>query len=120
MYGRIIVLTLKESTESSKLKEFANDIIHQSAYDVIVIRMKESPGFIYKTHTVLDTAKEQKIISHLVFDNETNFLEYSNAIENVSVWEILQDYADTAGLKLEYNDGEVNEQILIQHYISNL
>lgn len=113
-------MSVKESTEISKLKEFANDIINNPAYDIIVSRLKELPGFIIKTHTVLDTVSEHKILSQVIFDNEQNFFEYANAVENISVWEILKDYAESAGLELEYNDGEVNEQILIQHYISNL
>jgi hypothetical protein len=119
MYGRIVVLTLKESTDVSKLKEFASDIVNNPAYDTIVSRLKELPGFVFKVHTVLDTAREHKIISQVIFDNEANFLEYANAVENISVWEILKDYAESAGLKLEYDDGEFTAQTLIQYYISN-
>lgn len=119
MYGRIVILTLKESTETSRLKEFANDIVNNPAYDTIVSRLKELPGFVFKIHTVLDTVRENKIISQVIFDNEANFLEYANAVENISVWEILKDYAESAGLKLEYNDGEFTAQTLIQYYISN-
>jgi hypothetical protein len=120
MYGRIVVLTLKESTESNKLKEFANDIVNNPAYEVIVARIKELPGFVFKMHTVIDTVSEQKILSKVIFDNEQNFLEYANAAENISVWEIFKDYAESAGLKVEINDSEVTEHSLIQYYISNL
>lgn len=120
MYGRIVILTLNESTETRKLKEFANDIVNNPAYDTIASRLKELPGFILKAQTVLDSVSENKIMSQIIFDNEANFLEYANAVENVSVWEILKDYAESAGLKLEYNDGEVTEHPLIQYYISNL
>ena len=119
MYGRIVVLTLKESTEPSRLKEFINDIVNNPAYDTIVSRLKELPGFVFKVYAVLDSVSEQKVLSQVIFDNEQNFLEYVNAAENISVWEILKDYVDTAGLKLEYDDGEFSAKTLIQYYISN-
>jgi hypothetical protein len=118
MYGRILILTLKESTEPSKLKEFANDIVNNPAYDTIVSRLKELPGFIFKIHTVLDTVSEHKILSQVIFDNEQNFFEYANAAENISVWEIIKDYAENSGLKFEFIDGEFTAETLIQHYIS--
>jgi hypothetical protein len=45
MYGRILILTLKESTEPSKLKEFANDIVNNPAYDTIVSRLRKTNQF---------------------------------------------------------------------------
>ena len=118
MYGRIVILTLKESTQSSRLKEFANDIVNNPAYDVIVSRLKELPGFIFKSQTVVDSVSEHKILSQVVFDNEQNFLEYANAAENITVWNIIKDYAESSGLKFESIDGEFTIQNLIQHYIS--
>jgi hypothetical protein len=118
MYGRIVILTLKESTETNKLKEFANDVVNNPAYDVIVSRLKELPGFIFKSQTVVDSAGEQKLLSQVTFDNEQNFLEYANAAENISVWNIIKDYAEDSGLTFESIDGEFSAQTLIQHYIS--
>ena len=55
----------------------------------------------------------------MTFDNEQNFLEYANAAENISVWNIVKDYAEDSGLTFESIDGEFSAQTLIQHYISN-
>ena len=119
MYGRIVILTLKESTEINKLKEFANDVVNNPAYDVIVSRLKEHPGFIFKSQTIVDSVSEQKLLTQTTFDNEQNFLEYANAAENISVWNIVKDYAEDSGLKFESIDGEFSAQTLIQYYISN-
>jgi hypothetical protein len=54
----------------------------------------------------------------VIFDNEQNFFEYANAAENISVWEIIKDYAENSGLKFEFIDGEFTAETLIQHYIS--
>jgi hypothetical protein len=118
MYGRIVILTLKESTETNKLKAFANDIVNNPAYDVVVSRLKELPGFMFRSQTVVDFVSEQKILSQVTFDNEQNFLEYANAAENISVWDIVKDYAEDSGLTFECIDGEFSAQTLIQYYIS--
>ena len=54
----------------------------------------------------------------MTFDNEQNFLEYANAAENITVWNIIKDYAESSGLKFEFIDGEFTAETLIQHYIS--
>ena len=54
----------------------------------------------------MDTVSEHKILSQVIFDNEQNFFEYANAAENISVWEIIKDYAENSGLKFEFIDGE--------------
>jgi hypothetical protein len=121
MYGRTITLTLKNPSDGvERLKDFANTIVNNPMYDIIISRIKESAGFLLKTHAMVESANGVKLISQIMFENKEQFGLYADLESNRSVWDMFLSFADDAGIKLEAIDDELTVERFYNYHISNL
>ena len=121
MYGRTITLTLKDSSVGAEnLKNFANTIINNPMYEIIIARIKESEGFMFKTHSMIETNQGIKIVTQIIFEDKERFDLYANLESNQSVWDMLLGFAGDAGINLHSTDEELTIEKFFNDHISSL
>lgn len=109
MYSRTAKLSVIESTDDdfSKLRNFADTIFYNPMYESIALQLKSRPGFLQKSHAMVDTKNTVLLISQVVFENKETFDVYALDPATINLWEYLVQLCKDEGMNVEVKDSEI-------------
>ena len=109
MYGRKTVMSI--AGDPSILKIFADGVFNSPMYVTVVDLMKQTPGFEFKSHALVDFKDRTVLMSKIVFTDKDTFDSYDTDPSTVSLWDYLKQLAEEDGITVEMIDGELASDV---------
>ena len=105
MKYRRATMSIPDSTDSNALRNFADSVFNNPMYDYVITSMRTTPGFVKKSHSMVDEVSTSFLISEICFDSLETFDAYVSDPSVVSLWDYLIDLAKENGITVEIVDG---------------
>ena len=106
MYGRKAIMTkVNPSDPNSTLRLFAQSLVNNDYYDIIVENLLDTPGFVNKSQCLVESKSNTTIVALVVFDTKENFDAYANDPATTSIFNALQQSAQASNVNLQIVDG---------------
>ena len=106
MKSRRATLYIPGSNDTTRLREFTNDIYNNPMYETVMITLRETAGFVQKSSSIIESKDRVSMISEVVFDNEENFNNYINDPATLSLWDFITVLAENSVIVTEIVDSE--------------
>ena len=108
MYSRTARLSVndRDQNDYTKLRNFADTIFYNPMYESIVAQLKERPGFVQKSHTLIDTTTQALLVTQIVFANKEHFDAYADDPSTKNLWEYMLQLAKDEGIDAEVTDSD--------------
>lgn len=106
MYSRRATLLVPGSYDLTPLRSFADTIYYNPMYETVVSQLRTSPGFVKKSHSLVEAIDQSYLISEIVFDTKENFDLYASDPAIMSMWEYLIALAKETNIQTEIVDSE--------------
>ncbi len=92
------ILEIPGSNDPVPLRSFGDTIFFNPIYVDVMLALKERPGFIRKTNTLVEGKDNACIMVEILFDSKENCDLYWSDPSIVSLWEYFTLYASESGI----------------------
>jgi len=100
MHSVRTILELTNSSDAAALRSFGDTIFFNPIYIDVMAALKERPGFIRKTNTLVEGKDNAYVVIEILFDSKENCETYWSEPSIVSLWEYFTMYAGENGINV--------------------
>lgn len=113
MHALRALITKPGNTDSVLLRTWSDNLFYNPIYNDVVEVIKQSVGFIRKTNALLETKEYAGLLIEVVFDSYENYESYVNQPSTISLWEMVNLFAEEHGIVIERIDSNLISDLQI-------